>query len=79
MNPSSTRARRISAAAATTMLLLGATTLSASARPDPGDVPATTVERSQHRCLLERVGAQYVRCDNLTGNGVPAPAWVREY
>ncbi|MGB7820196.1 MAG: hypothetical protein WBL35_15870 [Ornithinibacter sp.] len=34
--------------------------------------PATTT------CPLERVGTQYVRCDNLTGNGVPAPGWVRE-
>lgn len=79
MNPSSTHTRRISAVAATTMLLLGTTTLPASARPDTGEALATTVERSIHRCLLERVGAQYVRCDDLTGNGVPAPAWVPEY
>jgi hypothetical protein len=25
---------------------------------------------------LERVGTQFVRGDNLTGAGVPAPAWV---
>jgi hypothetical protein len=27
-------------------------------------------------CVLERVARQYVRCDNLTGAGVPAPLWV---
>lgn len=30
------------------------------------------------QCLLERVGTQYVRCDNLTGLGVPAPEWIPE-
>ena len=25
-----------------------------------------------------RVGAQHVRCDDLTGNGVPAPGWVAQ-
>jgi hypothetical protein len=29
-------------------------------------------------CPLERVGTQFVRCDNLTGAGVPAPSWVPE-
>ncbi|HMM95429.1 hypothetical protein [Phycicoccus sp.] len=29
-------------------------------------------------CLLERVGDQFVRCDLLTGNGVPAPAFIPE-
>lgn len=29
-------------------------------------------------CILERVARQYVRCDNLTGAGVPAPLWVPE-
>jgi hypothetical protein len=24
------------------------------------------------------VGTQFVACDELTGNGVPAPAWVDE-
>jgi hypothetical protein len=30
------------------------------------------------QCSLQRVGTQYVRCDDNTGNGVPAPAWVPE-
>lgn len=29
-------------------------------------------------CSLQRVGTQYVRCDDNTGNGVPAPAWIPE-
>lgn len=27
-------------------------------------------------CPLERIGAQLVRCDNLTGGNVPAPDWI---
>jgi hypothetical protein len=27
-------------------------------------------------CPLERIADQFVRCDNLTGNGVPAPWYV---
>jgi len=29
-------------------------------------------------CPLERLGDQFVRCDNLTGAGVAAPAFVPE-
>lgn len=29
-------------------------------------------------CPLERIGTQLVRCDNLTGAGVQAPAWIPE-
>jgi len=29
-------------------------------------------------CPLERIGAQLVRCDNLTGGGVSAPDWIPE-
>lgn len=29
-------------------------------------------------CLLERIGSQLVRCDNLTGGGVDAPFWIPE-
>jgi hypothetical protein len=45
----------------------------ASARQDPGPSAPTTYS---HQCLLQRVGTEFVRCDDLTGNGVPAPAWV---
>lgn len=27
-------------------------------------------------CPLERIADQFVRCDNLTGDGVPAPSYV---
>ncbi|WP_344249779.1 hypothetical protein [Isoptericola hypogeus] len=27
-------------------------------------------------CPLERVGKHFVRCDNLTGDGQPAPHWI---
>ena len=79
MNPSSTFIRRIPAVTAATLLLLGATTLSASARPDPGEAFVAIIEGFADACPLERVDTQYVRCDNLTGNGVPAPAWIPEY
>lgn len=29
-------------------------------------------------CPLERIGAQLVRCDNLTGGDVSAPDWIPE-
>lgn len=29
-------------------------------------------------CPLERIADQFVRCDNLTGAGVPAPSYVPE-
>jgi hypothetical protein len=55
-----------------TALLLGAALVTpAAARPDPG--PAPTQEATSTSCPLTRVGTQYVRCDNLTGNEVSAP------
>lgn len=70
------RARRLLQAATITVALAVATALPAGARPDPGP-PVETLETFDH-CLLERVGTQFVKCDDLTGNGVPAPAWVRQ-
>lgn len=66
------------ATVATAVLLVVAGAVPASARPDPGEARVIPVETSTTPCPLERVGAQYVRCDDLTGNGVPAPAWVAE-
>jgi hypothetical protein len=70
---------------------LGAGIGPASARPDPGElvggrevatkaVPISSMAELSAglRCPLRRVGAQYVRCDNLTGAGAKAPAWVPE-
>lgn len=62
----------------------------ATARPDPGPaLPAPTAPAfapvalkmtppTPGHCLLERVGTQLVRCDDLTGNGVPAPGYIPE-
>jgi len=33
---------------------------------------------TNHPCWLTRVGTQFVRCDNLTGDAVPAPRWVAQ-
>jgi len=41
------------------------------AAPRTGDVAPSS-------CPLRRVMTTYVRCDDLTGNGVPAPAWILE-
>ena len=68
------------ASAAALVLLIGATP--AAARPDAGAPVASAASASTStstdtgRCPLERIGTQLIRCDNLTGNGVAAPAWV---
>lgn len=54
--------------------LLGAT--SATARPD--DDVVTRAPRSGVALPLERIGDQFVRGDNLTGAGAPAPSFVPE-
>lgn len=50
----------------------------ASARPEAP--PAAPAVPSPHlgECPLERIGDQFVRCDDLTGAGVPAPDWIPE-
>jgi hypothetical protein len=47
----------------------------------PSLPPRSTAGSSpnNHTCLLQRVGTQFVRCDNLAGNGVEAPLWVPEH
>ena len=75
--------RRILPAIAVTALAIALGTLPAAARQDAGPAlePATTSSSStasSTRCAIERVGTQYVACDDLTGNGVEAPAWVAE-
>jgi len=47
----------------------------AQARQDAG--PPIPVQHVLKR-PLERVGTQFVRGDDLTGNGVTAPLWVAE-
>ena len=46
-----------------------------SARPDPGP-PIRVADRGG--CLLQRVDTQFVRCDDLTGNGTPAPDFIAQ-
>jgi hypothetical protein len=74
--------RRILPAIAATALALTLGTVPAHARQDAGPAlePATTTSSTATStiCAPERVGTQYVACDNLTGNGVEAPAWVAE-
>jgi peptidoglycan/LPS O-acetylase OafA/YrhL len=73
------RARRVFPAIATAALLVALGSLPAAARQDPGPiVPEHQATTAPYSCAIQRVGTQFVRCDNLTGNGVPAPAWVDE-
>ena len=61
------------ASAAALLAVLAATP--ASARPEPAPAPAV-VQPADDLCLLERVGTQFIRCDDLTGAGVPAPSFI---
>ena len=46
----------------------------AAARQDAGTPRAYVT--APGGCSLQRTGTMFVRCDNNTGNGVPAPAWI---
>ena len=83
--PTTARPRhRLALAAATAVAAFSLGALPAAARQDPGERSAptttssTTTPVNEGQCPLRRIGTQYVRCDNLTGNGVAAPAWVLE-
>lgn len=73
---------RIATAAAILILLAGSAAVPAAAHPlDPDPPIATrkiTVPDSPSRCPLLRIDRQLVRCDYLTGAGVPAPLFVPE-
>ena len=71
----STRTRRWTVGALAAVLL--AVSTPAFASQDPG-TPGGPTAPSSSNCPLTRIGTQFVRCDNLTGNGVPAPSWVPE-
>jgi hypothetical protein len=62
--------------AAAALVLLGLAVTPAAAHPEAG----APVVHAQYRndCPLRRVGTQFVRCDDLTGNNVPAPAYIPE-
>jgi hypothetical protein len=77
---STKRTTSITTVALSGLLVLATTASPAAARQDPGQI-STKAQQSTPpddgaNCPLRRVGTQFVRCDNLTGNGVPAPAWI---
>ena len=61
-------------------LVVGIAAAPAIAIPDPGQWPPGHVQFIDHdRCALERVGTQFVKCDDLTGAGVAAPSYIPEH
>ena len=80
---STKRTTSITTVVLSSLLVLGTTASPAAARQDPGQVSTraeqpTSPPDEGTNCPLQRVGTQFVRCDNLTGNGVPAPGWLDE-
>ena len=69
---------RTAAATLLSLLFLSGSASVASACPNPGDIGPTAAFSEGHACPLERIGTQLVRCDNLTGAGVPAPLFIPE-
>jgi hypothetical protein len=74
--PQFTRGIALATTAVLTAVALVTAAGPAAARQDIG--PAATHVGHVGGCFLARVGTQFVRCDDNTGNGVPAPAWVPE-
>lgn len=70
-------ALRAAAAVAAALVVTGLAAAPSSARQDPGN-PVVAEVRDGNHCPLQRVGTQFVRCDDLTGNGVRAPGYVPE-
>jgi hypothetical protein len=68
--------RRSGAVVAGTLFLLTGWLPAATASPPPDPSQAIGFGND---CPLQRIGTQFVRCDNLTGAGVPAPSWIPEW
>jgi hypothetical protein len=68
---------RCTAAAAAATIIAGLAPIPATARPDSGGQLRIRFS-SYENCPLNRIDTQLVRCDHLTGAGVPAPLWVPE-
>lgn len=69
---------RLAALAALALAVALAGPSPAVAKSDPGG-PVPEEQRFQGMtCSLERVGAQLIHCDSLTGAGVSAPSWIPE-
>lgn len=69
---------RIAVTIAFAVALAGAPS-TAQARQEPGPaLPSQVSQVSQvsRGCSLQRVDTQFVACDDLTGNDVPAPSWI---
>ena len=75
---SSRTARTVLAGLVATALTAALVAQPAAARQDPGQPTPSTGSSRSGQCQLQRVGTEFVRCDDLTGNGVPAPGWVDE-
>ena len=72
---------RIAATLALSAALAGTGGLPVEARPDDGrnpNTPRVVAFEIDHDCPLRRIDRQLLRCDNLTGAGVPAPLFISE-
>jgi hypothetical protein len=73
---------RIATTAAILTVLASSAAFPAVARPLDPDQPAPHrsigFSDSSLTCPLSRIDRQLVRCDNLTGAGVPAPLFIPE-
>ena len=72
---------RIATAAAILTMVAGSVAVPATARPlDPDSAPHRSIAfpDSALNCPLRRIDRQLIRCDNLTGAGVPAPLFIPE-
>lgn len=69
---------RAAAGALLSLLVLAGVAPPAAARPDPGGVGSSRVDLEPTNCPLRRIDTQLVRCDSLTGAGVPAPLFIPE-
>jgi len=75
MNINQIRKIRLISTLAGLGLIVASIQAPASAVQDRGERVKGAAVTSQN-CPLARVELQYVRCDDLTGAGVPAPRWV---
>ena len=77
-----TSVSRIATALALSAAMACVGALPAAARPDDGrsrpGTPPVVILFSDQNCPLRRMDRQLVRCDNLTGAGVPAPLFIPE-
>jgi hypothetical protein len=65
-------------AAATLVLALGLSLGIASPATAAAGAPPKAELVDSRYCELTRIESQFMRCDNLTGEGVLAPNWVPE-